>query len=350
MGVVLVEWTDHYNHSPAISPYASNVTRTWVRNEIGTASMALPLTAPNLASLIRWGRIIRIHEAGVPTWAGVVTEREWAEDGVTLRLKSAEWLLSKALTGQGLAFPTGSSSGAIAYGLFSSAYVRNRIAKPLRAGIFGVPNPRFKEPYNYADCWEELKRLAEEDGADVWVDANLYCHYSTGRGRDKTATVKLRSGKHLINLRIGEGIEDALTGTVALGAGPSLSSQLKTITRWSADPGYERLEVLKFDKTNDLSDLNSLAQQAIRERAYPKTIIDCEFVKVPGGEHWGAFGISDIVELIVPSYLDGFGGVNPTMQARVLGMELGGEDQMRLVLGALPATDLGMQFSNWNPT
>src|SRR5215212_7835555 len=208
MGRILVEYSDAYNYYSAVTPYAADVTRTWVRNDVGTASMTFPLTTPNLWGVIQWGRIIRIHEYGVPSWVGVATEREWTSEGVTLHLKSAEWLLQKAITGQGLAFTAGARSGTIAYGLFASAYLVNRLHRPIRAGTFDGSKARFKEPYNYADCWTELKNLAEEDGADVWVDANLFCHYRDLRGTDKRTSIKLREGQHLVGVRIHDSIED----------------------------------------------------------------------------------------------------------------------------------------------
>src|SRR5262249_41434673 len=151
---------------------------------------------------VQWGRIFRIYEYGVPSWAGVATEMQWSENGVTLQLKSAEWLLQKAVTGQGLAFETGTRAGKIAYGVFASAYLNNRVVHPIRTGIFDATRPRFVEPYNYADCWEELKKLADESGAEVWVDENLYCHFRDARGTDKSTSIKLREGKHLVNVSL----------------------------------------------------------------------------------------------------------------------------------------------------
>lgn len=350
MGRILVEFSDHYNYAANVTPHAADVTRTWVRNDIGTASLTFPLTTPSLWAIVYWGRIFRIHEYGMPSWAGVVTEREWSESGVTLHLKSAEWLLMKSITGQGLAFPAGTTSGKIAYGIFASSYLSNRTAHPIRSGIFDGTKQRFKEPFNYADCWEELKRLADEDGADVWVDENLNCHYRDMRGTDKSAYIKLREGKHLVNLKIHDSIEDTLTAAVALGSGSTIAEKFKAITRWNGDPGYERVEVLNFDSESNPATLAGLAQQAIRDRGFPKVTVDAEFIKTESAEFWGAFFVGDTIELMLTSYLNSVGAVGLNTRARVLGVELGGEDRMRVVLEVAVGEPRGITFLGWTPT
>lgn len=349
MGRILVEYSDQYNYYSNVTPHAADVTRTWVRNDVGTAEMTFPLTTPNLWGIIQWGRIVRIHEYGVPSWVGVATEREWTDAGVTLHLKSAEWLLQKSITGQGLAFPAGTRSGAIAYGLFASGYLVNRLYRPIRPGIFDGTKTRFKEPYNYADCWTELKNLADEDGADVWVDDKLYCHYRDMRGTDKRTTVKLREGLHLVNVKVSDSIEDTLTKAIALGKGDTIPAKPKLSTSYNGDLGYERAEVLNFDTVDNPDGLREPLFQAIRDRVYPKFTIDAEFIKVPSGAFWGQFFIGDIIEVLLTSYLDQSGKFQLNAPVRVLGMELGGEDRMRLVLEVI-APNYDIPFIAWQPT
>lgn len=352
MGRILVEASDHYNSIRIVSPYASNVSRTWVRNGIGTAELTFPFSTPNLLFLITWGRIYRIYEYGVPPWAGVATEIEWGDGVAILHLKSLEWTLRKNVTGQGLFFQPGSSAGKIAYGVFASSYLSNRVVHPIKAGIFDATKPHFKEPYNYADGWEVLSKLAEEDDADVWVDADLYCHFRDSRGTDKTNTIKLREGKHLVNVRVLESIEDCLTGAIALGKGDSIASKPKIITSWMADPGYEMVEALNYDNVTSQDELFELAKKEITKRAYPSLSVDAELV---GGEYWGQFGVGDTVQLMLTSYLnyDYWSGLGQTWSlirpAKVLGMELSGEDRMRLVLHTTLA-DSTLYFRGWTPT
>src|SRR4051812_10375543 len=102
MGQILVQVNDNRDYGGFLTPHAADVTRSWVKNEIGTAEMTFPITTPFLWAICDWGRIIRIHEYGLPAWVGSVVEREWSEGGVTLHLKSAEWHLAKKVTRQGL--------------------------------------------------------------------------------------------------------------------------------------------------------------------------------------------------------------------------------------------------------
>lgn len=241
MSKLLVEWRSHYNESAVLSAYAADVERTWVTNDIGTASITFPMTTPNLWSLTQWGRIFRILEDGIEPWVGVAEEMEWSESGVTLSLKSAEWLLQQKFTSQGLSFPAGTPAGTIAYHIFRQAYLGNSVVHAIRPGFFDAPKPRFVEPYNYADCWEELKKLADESGAYVWVDGDLLCHFRDHRGIDKSSYIKLREGKHLVNVKIRESIADALTGAVAIGKGDTIAAAPKIVTSLNKDAGYERL-------------------------------------------------------------------------------------------------------------
>lgn len=351
MGRLLVEYSDHYNSWSKVTPHAADVTRTWVLNDIGTASLTFPITTPDLMNIIAWGRIYRIHEYGVPSWAGVATEMEWSDSGVTLSLKGMEWTLQKNITGQGLAFPAGTRAGKIAYGLFASSYFANRSVHPILAGAFDATRPRFVEPYNYADCWEELKKLADESGAQVWVDANLYCNFRDGRGTDKSASIKLREGKHLVGVKVRESIEDALTRAIALGKGDTLAAKPKVALDWVADVGYERTEVLSYDNETDRVHMTELAKEEISGRAYPRLAVDCEFVKVPSGEFWGQFFVGDTIEVILTSYIDNYNGtmVPLVRPARVLGLELGGEDRMRLVL-EVSHNPGDLYVQPWTPT
>lgn len=355
MGKILVEFRDHYGWFPALTPYAANVERTWVHNDIGTASFTLPLTTPYLYSITKWGRIFRILEDGLPPWVGVAEEREWSESGVTLSLKSAEWLLNKKVTRQGLAFTAGTAVGTIAHGLFTSGYLGSSIVRPIQAGIFDASTPRFVEPYNYADAWEEMKKLADEGGCAVWVDSDLKVHFRASRGTDKSASIKLREGTHLVGVKIKETIADALTGAVTIGKEVNGVRQ-KLATSYNGDLGYERLQALSFDNTADYDGLLALTKQEIADRVFPKLTVDAEFVKATGSAFWGQFFIGDTVELLLssyPNYNAYTGQMEPFAQkARVLGIEIGGEDQMRLVLETRnPFADPNrLPFIGWTPS
>lgn len=345
MGKIIVEWGNEYDYAKAVTPHAAGVSRTWVWNDIGTATVAFPMTTPQLSKIIEWGQTIRIHEDGVPSWSGVVEGREWSAEGVALQLKSAEYLLTRKITGQGLFFQPGTRAGAIAYGLFVSAYLKNNYIHALKAGIFDASKPHFRLPYDYADLWTELKALADEDGAALWVDENLHVHFRNTRGSDKSATIKLREGKHLTNVRVHETIADAITAAVALGNGAEIQNKPQVAIKWDTDAKYFRAEVLNFSDINEREGLREPTRQTIRERGVPRVTLDADFIRTPSGEHWGAFFIGDVVEVEVSSYLGW-----PYFRARVLGIEMAGEDVMRLVLEIIPRSNNDFVFSAWTPT
>src|SRR5262249_35645902 len=153
---------------------------------------------------------------GVPPWVGLITERSASDGAVQVQLKSAEWLMQKKLTGSGLTFGAqgGDTSATIAYGLFQSAYLHNCRLPNLRPGAFTATRQHFKQ-YDYVDLYEEIRKLADEDGAAFWIDENLLLHFTNTRGTNKTTTIKLREGKHLVNVRTSESAEDVLTAAVS---------------------------------------------------------------------------------------------------------------------------------------
>src|SRR5262249_596516 len=155
----------------------------------------------------------------------------------------------------------------------------------------------------YADCWTELKKLADESGACVWVDANLKIHFRNSRGTDKWTTIKLREGSHLVNVKVKETINGCLTHAVALGPGDNIASRAKISTSYNGDPGYMFAEVLTFDSIDPLNaenELLELTRQAMGERVYPRLTVDAEMVKTTNGAFW----VGDTVDLVLTSYLD----------------------------------------------
>lgn len=333
--MIIIEYANEYGYAPRLCPHAADVVRTWVNNEIGTASFFLPATTPNLLEIIRFGNIISIIEAPWPRWVGTVTERDWTDSGVTVRLKSAEWLLTGKPTGISLAFPAGSVDGFIAKGVFQSAYLKNNPYHPIKAGIFDSNQPRFIEPLEYADCWETLLELAEDGGSSVWVDEDFYLHFRRQRGTDKRETVKLFEGTHLVELRVVESIEDAQTAGIAIGAEHN-NTRAKSARRLQQPLGYFRAFATDYNKLYGDIQLRDALQKDINDRAAPRLTVDVSFVKTKLGNLWGTFFIGDIVELNLTSYAPE--GQNTTLTVQIIGLEISGEDKVRMIMNVVPET------------
>lgn len=334
--MILIEYTNEYGYDPKICPYAADVERSWVENEAGTASFFLPATTPNLLSVIRYGNLISIIEAPWPRWVGTITEREWSDGGVTVRLKGAEWLLTGKPTGASLAFPAGSVDGTIARGIVQSAYIKNNPYQPIRLGIFDANRPRFIEPLEYADCWETLTKLAEDGGSSVWVDEDFFLHFRRERGTNKTAAIKLFEGSHLVEPRVVESIEDALTAGIAIGAEKNNVSA-KSARRLQTPLGYFRAFAKKYDKLYGDIQLRDALQKEIEERAAPRKTVDVDFVKTNLAEFWGIFFIGDTIELNLLSYNpEGLINQYTKLNVKIIGLEISGEDKVRMVMNVVP--------------
>lgn len=325
MGRINTVWRSPLGEVLGATGYASNVSRSWVLNEYTTASVFFPATTPRLDEIIGWGNIISFYEEGVQPWTGVVgDERAWYDGGVEVQLKSAEWLLFRKLTRQGMvlggsADAGGASAGTIAWSLFESAILRNGWG-PLRPGLFDASRRHFVE-YSYADLYEAYRKLSENYSAHFWVDSDLFVHFRDRRGRDKSATVKLFEDRHLTDVKVIESAADVLTAVVALGEGSDLvSSPKKTLI---VDNRYfHRAEVVKFPGVVDAESLVGPVTELLEKRQHPRVAVDANIVNVNGV--WGDFFIGDTISLVVYST-----GTPQEIKATVLGLELGTDDKMR---------------------
>lgn len=304
-------------------------SRTWVRNEVGTATLVVPPSHPKLAALAEYGKIIRLVEKGFPTWVGQVVTREWDGNSglVSLNCKSAEWILQKKLTGQGRVYAGNSdtSAGAVARSVFENAARENSDLRQLKAGTFNAPRTAHRE-FNYADLFESLQKMAEDYGVDFWVDDQLRVHF-TQRGVDRRATVVLREERHLTNIRIGDSAEEMITAVVGLGEGSSIPEKPKLLRKLSGTPFF-RAEIFDVNGVGSEDGLAEPVEETLLTRGQPRLMVDATVEKINGS--YGAFWVGDIVTLVTrnPFYR--------TVVAQVVGIERGEADSMRAVFGALP--------------
>lgn len=325
MGRINTVWRSPLGELGGATGYASNVSRAWVLNEYAAGSVFFPATTPDLEDIISWGNILSFYEEGVQPWTGVVgDERAWYDGGVEVQLKSAEWLLYRKLTRQGMvlggsADSGGASAGTIAWTLFESGVLRNGWG-PLRPGLFDASRRHFVE-YSYADVYEAFRKLSENYTAHFWVDDDLYVHFRDRRGTDKSASVVLYENRHLTDVRVIESAADVLTAIVALGDGTDLVSRPKKTLIFD-NRYFHRAEVVQFGGVVDAESLVAPATELLKSRVNPRVSIDANIVNVD--DVWNDFFIGDSISLVVYAT-----GTPQQIKATVLGLELGVDSKMR---------------------
>lgn len=320
---------------------ATAINRTWVLNDIGTASYELPVTQPDLDKIVALGAINWIYEDGVPPFVGYVEERSWSDDSVSVNLRAAEGLLKGQLTRQGLVIGADgkASAGTVAYNAFLSGVMRNSQV-PLRPGVFDARGARFVE-YNYEDVYEAFSKLAENYQAFFWVDENLTVHFRSERGSDKTNSVILIQGRNLINVRVTETISETINAAVGLGSGSNLVEKPKKALKFPPT-GQFRAAVLSLSDAADGATVERMTEEELVKRRHPKITIEAELVRDAAA--WGQFWLGDTVKIITTAVPWG-GDYN----CLVIGAEVAEEDRMRLALSVLPR-ELSGKPTTWELT
>ena len=305
-------------------------SRTWVKNDVGTATIVVPYSHPKLRELADYGNIIRIRERNSPTWVGQVVQREWdsANGTVVLGCKSAEWILQKKITGQGRIYAgnSGNSAGAVAYAIYDNAIRANSDLRQIKPGFFNVPKTAHRE-FNYADLFEALKDMADDYGADFWVDDNLKLHF-TARGSDRRGVVVLREGRHLSGVRVTDSAEEMVTAVVGLGEGSNIQEKPKLLRKLTSTPFF-RAEVLDINNVGSEEALRAPVEEKLIKDGQPKVTVDASVERINGS--YGNFWIGDYITLITR---------HPFLRqvdAQVVGIERGTSDSMRAIFSALPS-------------
>lgn len=312
-------------HSPrnaplAASKYIADVSRTWVWNDIGTASFQMPRSVPNIATLLAWGNIVRIVEDGLPTWVGTIEERVWSSGGVRVELRSMEQLLRGHITDQGLTF---GENGGMAVGDIVRALALNAWGNgwsPISLGGIAGATKQFKQ-YDYAALLDALQDLAAESKSSFWVDENLLLHFALERGRYH-ADQPLRENRDLVNVTTTETRAEVLTNIIALGAGADLVDQPKLLLQYTDQPFFVA-EVVDFSDAIDQLSLTVPTTEALKARLLPKVRIEADVVN--SSSNWQKLRMGDTLPLGV--YTD----VYRVFDAKVIGQEVAKGQAMRCV-------------------
>lgn len=337
MGRVQLQVNSKFNGLVTVTKDVAVTSRTWVRNDTGTATIVVPTSHPRLYDIIQWGNILRLREYGVPTWIGQAVSREWGYGTITLQCKSAEWMLQKKLTGQGRVYGAGGAvpAGQVAADLFYNAAVQNNDIRVLHGGAFTLSRRVFKE-YNYADLYESFRKLAEETGGDFWVDENLVVHFCDNRGTDKRGSTVLREGRHLSEVRIVESADDVLTAAIGLGEGDKVVDRAKLLLKLPDQPFF-RAEVVDVNGATSPEMLNDPVRTELSTRGMPRIAVDANIQRINGT--YGDFWVGDLITLVVkhPIYRQ--------LGVKVIGLELGDNETMRGIFEVIPSP--GVEPAPW---
>lgn len=323
VGVVFSTGRDVYIKG---TKYVSDITRSWVWNDVGTASFLVPRSLPGFTEVIKYGNIVRIYEEGLPTWVGVVVGHSFSMGGCTLNLNSAEWLLTRYFTDQGLRLGAdngGLPAGQIAKILFENATTNGWTS--LKLGTTNVDIKHFKE-YDYAELFASIRDLAEEDKAAFWVDADLKFHYVKERGTTQQNFI-LVENVDLVDCSTDGTVEDLVTNGLALGEGNELIDRPKKLLQ-IPNANIFSAAVFEYDAVIDQQGLVGPLTEDLRKLSTEVVTVDCNVVNRNG--NWARIAMGNTVTIGV------WKEMYTTFQAKVIGIELGTNEAMRVVLEMLP--------------
>lgn len=302
-----------------VTRHVGNINRTWVLNDIGTAHIEIPTSAPNFTQITSWGNIFVIYDKYLPPWIGVV-ETCTTENGLwSADLKSAEYLMKDRLTQQSLVIGAqngGMFTHAIVQKLFTSAMALGWT--PLTLGVLGSIKKHFKE-YEYADLFEAIQALAQEDEAVFWVDDKLKLNFVNAV--DEGNRLTLFEHRDISEVAFSENITEVATAVIAFGEGADVLRKPKRI--YSA-PSDKFFRVKKYDVkgAKTANQLDTPAKEFIQKNYDPRVAIDGNIINRNG--LWGRLSVGQTINLVV--YGKGAG----VYTAKIIGLQ-SNDTQLRAV-------------------
>lgn len=263
----------------SITKRVANVSRSWVRNDIGKGSLALPRTLPDLMTIVSWGNIVRIVEQDLDPWVGVINQqRSWSSGSVEIQLDSLESLLTGHITDQGLRL--GAAAGGMPSREIARTIITNALGNgwsPLSVGSLAGTKVHYKE-YDYAVLFEALKDLATEDDAWFWVNENRQIYFQPTRGISIEDTF-LAENAQLYNVRSTEDASEVVTNILGLGDGSDLVEKPKLLRR-IRNPYFFKAEVIDYPDILDQAGMISPVTEELKKRGKPKVTIDAEIPNI----------------------------------------------------------------------
>lgn len=327
MNPPVLEYCDEAGRRRGLTKEVYDLTRTWVLNDIGTATAAYPATTPDLAIILDPYGIYKFHQDHAPSWVGTIATIDWENGNAIVGYKAIEGLLQKKPIGMKTPQFETSTLGAIASTVFAQVRASCRI-EAIQAGQMDASRPHFGR-WPLEDFYETLMELAEKDGAAMWVDAQLRLHVRDRRGGDKrTDDNALVEQKTCGRVKVREDYSDVLTHIIGLSSGSDLSKQFISMHHLRGWRGPVRGETQTFSEIKDLASLHAPTQAVLRGRAYPRITLDTTI----SDPVWalGRFFLDDYVRVVTHAR-----GKAETFDARVLGVELPQGDEARYIFDVI---------------
>lgn len=311
-------------------------TRSWVLNGAGDCDLVVPRNDPK-ATEENFGKknlVVIESDTGVPAWGGQVQDVDWsAPDWLKIKLRSKEILFRKHLVDfQGSGRP----------GDLAKQFAANLIAVHDISGLSwgtcysgGGIYPFEMHAWDmYDKVLPELTKSTEKDEPqehEWYADGYGVFHWTAGRGADKSATVVLRSGYHLLKWP-GYKIDYSKIVTRGLGIGNESYWTSKVLSYWTEPTAVSEWGVLEeaIDvPSNTVMRTEKYARNLVRQNWVPREVMDIT-INNRGGI-WSQFWMGDTVRVVIPNF--GWaerGGCD--VKIRVIGIEVEEEtEQMRII-------------------
>lgn len=333
MGKITATLTTPQGLTLASTSHLSNVKRTWVVNDAGTASFMMPAALPETALFLRRGHIVRIYEDNLPPWVGVVERRRFKGNAVTFECKGAEWFLHKRpmqqiVVGDG-------DLGRVAEQCFLSANQLSGAWTPVTTRDFQYGGPAvFKEYEGYKDLWETLKGLADEHHWNVWVDSSMTVHFRHSRGSDKSGQLFLYENKELTDVDVTEDEAEAVSNVLAIAGGSGNITERAKFGYAVPTQDFWRAEIINVDGAVGAAELEPAATRHLRKNFFPRITIDATVVSI--GNLWAQLHLGDTVSVVT------YQGGNRRSKTKIIGMEVSEPGKMRCVFEVVDDSYLGL--------
>ena len=331
-------------------------TRSWVSNRIGDFDFRLPRTDPK-ATKVNLGKMNLIQvesDTGVSDWGGRIKEVIWENPTyIYAKCESKEALLRRRNVNLSYAV-----SGITAGGIVFQTFMQERNSPEGIPGIsYGHINSSEGETGSFEiydmDLWDDviqdMLQFVDDrrEKAYVWVEADGKFYWELTRGEDRSATVILRSGYHILKWpRYRIDYSSIITQAIGLSNQASWYNKhrmpQRNIPAWSEWGTLEKSVLGKLCTSAACAEKQ--ARMEIRKYYAPVEMLDIQINNRDG--IWADFWIGDTVRVSVPNF--GWaeeGGCD--VKLKIQGIEIQEKPEKMRIIGSvvlLPAQESWSTF------
>ena len=325
------------NAGARIGEIDANVTRSWKLNDYGVGQFTLSLEdAKAVVEYLQFGNFVYMTNDKLPDWGGMIdTPRTWGVGTITSSIYQAEYALRSENTGQRISKFSGSPGG-----IFTElTRVKVGTTIPILPGdIFGSGVNQIKI-YNYAEVYQAVKDLSDENGHD-WgleptIDGNGSLYFTANWYQRKGVDRQYHLYEDL-NIRLSDRalIEQGTISNRVIGFGNG--------SAWTSKPVAGASDQISASKYGDRNiaisvsvDTESQVREGVRnylaENKEPRKTFD--IVALDVGDTYKNIRIGDT--LPIDFYTIGFTGGNIGLSTRVRVLQMAYDDinnQLKLVV------------------